>query len=96
MADNKPKQKPSKSFYFNGVSAAVFSRERTNRKTGEIFMSHSVNLTESFLNKDGEREYTPFISARNLPAAMFVLQQAAAAIMAGGYDVPEEKDEAQA
>jgi len=79
MADNKPKQKPSRSFYFNGISLSIFEREATNKNSGEIFTSRSVAISESYVDQKGVRQYTPFISFRNIPSVIAVCMMAVTA-----------------
>jgi hypothetical protein len=66
------KKKPERIFRIGDVSASIFPQEvgETNR------VLRTVSLQKSYVDRDGERQYTGSLSLGELPAAIEVLRMA--------------------
>jgi len=77
----KAKVRPSRSFYFNGVTVSVFSRTiAPKEKDKKPFTVHSISVQQSYVDEKGVRQYTTNLDGRNLPTAIALMQEAFGAI----------------
>lgn len=74
MAEVK-KNKPEAKFWFQGISATVWSNTQKDAK-GNEFTVKTVNLQRSYKDKDGNWQNTDSFKASDVPKAILALQKA--------------------